>query len=106
MDHRPVVKDHQHVTPKETETVSPALPFSPFPSFFPFIRFTYSHTTVESDGKTTEIKAEEHRYENGRLESKRFQGEMEGDAMNVFTKIVEQQMTLFMKSFSLFLPFK
>jgi hypothetical protein len=61
---------------------------------------------MTSDGKTTEIRAEEHLYEKGRLESKRFKGEMAGDIFSMYSKLMEQQVSLFLKSFSLFLPFK
>ena len=101
MEKHPVKKENDAVVAQENREISA------FPqSFFPFMYFTCSSTLISSDGQTTQIKAEEHRYEKGRLESRRFEGAMACDVFTEFSRIMDQQMNLFLKSFSLFLPFK
>jgi hypothetical protein len=108
MDNHPVKKETNDIVERNNEGHWPSLPFSPFQNMFPFpfIHFTFSQTHVRTDGRTTEIKAEEHRYEKGQLQSRRFEGEVAGDIFSSYSKLLEQQMAMFLKSFSLFLPFK
>lgn len=108
MDNHPVKKEKNDVVERDNDGLWPSLPFSPFQNMFPFpfIHFTFSQTHVSTDGRTTEIRAEEHRYEKGQLKSRRFEGEVAGDIFSSYSRLLEQQMAMFMKSFSLFLPFK
>lgn len=107
MDNHPVKKEANDIMERNNEGHWPS-PFSPFQNMFPFpfIHFTFSQTHVSTDGRTTEIKAEEHRYEKGQLQSRRFEGEVAGDVFSTYSQIFEQQMAMFLKSLSIFLPFK
>ena len=75
-------------------------------SFFnmPFIRYSMTRTRLSSDGTNTHIEAEEHRYENGTLDSRYFEGTLAGNPMAMMTRIMEQQMNWFFKSISFFMP--
>jgi len=105
MDNHPVKKETNDIVEKNSDG---HWPFSPFQNMFPFpfTHFTFSKTHVSTDGRTTEIRAEEHRYEKGQLQSRRFEGELAGDVFSSYYRLFEQQMAMFLKSFSLFLPFK
>ena len=85
---------------RDIRTVMPNL----FP--MPFIRFSMTRTSMFSDGKNTQVEGEEHRFENGRLDSRYFEGILAGDYLKNMTQLMEQQMEWFFKSFSFFLPFK
>jgi len=43
----------------------------------PFLSFRYSYTEITAAGGTPRVKAQRARYENGRLESERFEGEVD-----------------------------
>lgn len=72
----------------------------------PFIRFNVMRTSMAFNGKNTFVEAEEHRFENGKLDSRYFEGILAGDMVKTMTHIMEQQMELFFNSLSLFTPFK
>lgn len=94
---------------KNDVTVQAPHPVQSFVSGFfplPFIRFSMSRTSMFSDGQNTHIEAEEHRFENGKLDSNYFEGTLAGDYMKQVNALMEQQMSLFFKTFNLFLPFK
>ena len=42
-----------------------------------FLSFTYSYTEIIGDGRAARVKAHRARYENGRLQSERFEGELD-----------------------------
>jgi hypothetical protein len=71
----------------------------------PFIWFSFTQTQINSNGDTTRIKVMEYHYDHGKLESKHFEGEMQMNIFNMFSQIMEKQMAIFLKSFSMFLPF-
>lgn len=75
----------------------------------PFISFRYSYREVSSNGGTTYIKSRDKSFENGKFKSEEFEGTLDG---NVYSNLLSQvqkhfldQMALFMKPFSMFLPF-
>jgi hypothetical protein len=100
MDNHPVKKETHDIVEKNSEGNWPTLPFSPFQNMFPFpfIHFTFSQTQVSTDGRTTEIRSEEHRYEKGQLQSRRFEGSVAGDIFSSYSQIFEQQMAIDRKS--------
>ena len=75
----------------------------------PFISFRYSCREVSSSGGRTHIRSKDKSFENGKFKSEEFEGTLDG---NVYSDLVDamqkhflNQMALFMKPFSMFLPF-
>ena len=80
----------------------------PLSFFSPFLSFRYTSRTIFSDEQKTHVRAAEHRFENGRFESKTFEGTL---APGVYDDMVRQmhrwfsaQMVLFLAPFSFLLP--
>lgn len=95
--------------PNGEPTVKEATPIQSFvPGFLPlpFIRFSLSSFSMLSDGRNTHIQAEDHRFENGKLDSRHFEGTFAGDYMTQVTRLLEHQMAMFFNAFNMFLPFK
>jgi hypothetical protein len=55
----------------------------------PFLSFRYSYTEITANGRTARVKSHRARYENGRLESERFEGEL--DRVDYERKLSEAQ---------------
>lgn len=74
-----------------------------------FSSFRYSHTEITARGGKAHLRARSTRFENGKLTSESFEGELEGSAYNQLVKQTQQyvanQTAQFLRSFSLFLPF-
>ena len=75
----------------------------------PFFSFRYSYTEISASGGKARVKSRRARFENGKLTSEAFEGELDRSA---YAKIVSQvqhqflaQIALLMKSLSWFLPF-
>lgn len=81
-------------------------PFFPNVFSLPFIRFSFSQTRISSDGTSTHIEAEEHRFEDGHLYSKQFEGTLAGDFLTPLTQMIEQHMMFMTQAMNLFFPFQ
>jgi hypothetical protein len=86
---------------KAVATVAPRPPSSGFSSF----RYSYTEITA-SGGKRTAARPE-HRFEDGKLTSESFEGELEGDAYDRMVQQTQQyiadQTAQILRSFSWFL---
>jgi hypothetical protein len=81
----------------------------PASSASPFFSFRYSYTEMSVQGGKTHVKSRKARFEDGKLTSEAFEGELD---RNVYDRSVSDaqryfadQTALFLKSLSLFLPF-
>jgi hypothetical protein len=80
----------------------------PAPSAHPFLSFRYSYTEVSAAGRGARVKASHARYEDGRLTTEQFEGELDRD---VYERVVRDaqhrfldQWGVFLRSFSRLLP--
>ncbi|MBU1172181.1 MAG: hypothetical protein KKD44_21710 [Proteobacteria bacterium] len=103
MEKQIVKKPEDNITVSENKDMHP---FFPNGFSMPFVRFSYSRSSMISDGKTTHVTAEEHRFEKGRLDSQRFEGTLAGDYLQHMTQMMENQFNLMIQSINMFLPFK
>jgi len=75
----------------------------------PFLSFRYSYTEMSVLGSKAHVKSRNARFENGKLTSETFEGELDRSAYDRAVSDVERsigdQTAQFLKSFSLFLPF-
>jgi len=81
-------------------------PIEPWAGFF---SFSYSITEVSAQGGRTRVKSRQTRFEDGKLTSEAFEGELdrgvyEGMAQQA-QQVVADQTALLLKSLSWFLPF-
>lgn len=87
----------------EVELLAPSQKMSPFFSFH------YSYKEISSVNGRTHIRSEEKRFANGKFESEKFEGTLGGHVYEnmVFgmQKYFLNQMDMFLKPFSMFLPF-
>jgi hypothetical protein len=74
----------------------------------PFFSFRYSYTEISALGRTAHVKSRKARYEDGKLTSEAFEGELD---RSVYERMVSEaqnyflgQAALFFQSFSSFLP--
>ena len=74
-----------------------------------FSSFRYSHTEITAGGGKAHLRARSTRFEDGKLTSESFEGELEGSGYDQLVKKTQQyvanQTAQFLRSFSLFLPF-
>ena len=74
-----------------------------------FSSFRYSHIEVTAHGGKAHLRARNTRFEDGKLTSESFEGELEGGAYDQVVKQTQQyvanQTAQFLRAFSLFLPF-
>ena len=74
-----------------------------------FASFRYSHIEVTAQGGKAQLRARNTRFEDGKLTSESFEGELEGSAYDQLVKQTQQyvahQTEQFLRAFSLFLPF-
>lgn len=74
-----------------------------------FSSFRYSHTEITAGGGKAYLRSRSTRFEDGRLTSESFEGELEGTAYEQLVKQTQQyvanQTAQFLRSLSLFLPF-
>lgn len=74
----------------------------------PFISFRYSYREVSSSDGRTHIRSKDKSFENGKFKSEEFEGTLDGnvysDLVGAMQKHFLNQMALFMKPFSMFLP--
>jgi hypothetical protein len=75
----------------------------------PFLSFHYSYKEISSIGGNTHIRSKEKSFENGKLKSEEFEGTLPG---NVYANMAGEmqkhffnQISSFMKPFSMLLPF-
>jgi len=91
-------------TPEAEDAVLPARFFGR-----PFLSFRYSYTEIAVEGGTPRLRSHRARYENGKLESERFEGEIEGSEYEralaaAQRHFAEQTGALLRSAFSLFAP--
>ncbi len=105
MGRYPVNRDDR--TPAEQRPDSPLAEVSGRGSGF--ISYRYSCRSISSAGGRTHVQAREDRFENGKLESREFEGVMDGgvyaDAVGRMQQSFLDQMKLFFRPFAGFLPF-
>jgi hypothetical protein len=96
-------KEIEKATKGEIEVLEPMQKMSPF------ISFQYSYKEISSINGHTHIRSKEKRFANGKMESEEFEGTLGG---HVYERMVSDmqrhffnQMELFLKPFSMFLPF-
>ena len=74
-----------------------------------FSSFRYSHIEVTADGGKAHLRARNTRFEDGKLTSESFEGELEVGAYDELVERTQQyvahQTAHFLRAFSLFLPF-
>lgn len=80
----------------------------PLQKAFPFISFRYSCREISSSGGRTRVRSMEKSFENGKFKSEEFDGILPGDVyvsmVGEMQKLFFNQLTTFMKPFSIFLP--
>lgn len=82
------------------------------PKFGLFFSFHYSHTEVSSQGGRTRVKSRSTHFEDGKLTSESFEGELGRDAYEQVTseamreaqRLFANQISLMLQSLSWFLP--
>jgi hypothetical protein len=71
----------------------------------PFLSFRYSVTEVSATGRTAKLRSKHARYEDGRLTSENFEGEVDRDVYERAVRDAQQDLfdrwRLFLRSFSL-----
>jgi len=73
------------------------------PGRTPFFSFRYSFTEVSLVGGRTRVKSRQARFEDGKLTSEAFEGELD---RTTYDQMVSQAQQHFWRSLSLFLPFR
>lgn len=90
----------------ERDAVEVLAPTSRSPSF---LSFRYSYTEMSVLGGKAQVKSRNARFEDGKLTSEAFEGELDriayDRAVNDAQRHVGDQMTQFLEAISLFLPF-
>jgi hypothetical protein len=96
-------KDINKASKGEIEVLEPTQKMSPF------ISFHYSYKEISSVNGQTQIRSQEKRFANGKLESEEFEGTLGG---HVYERMVSDmqrhffnQMEAILKPFSMFLPY-
>jgi hypothetical protein len=89
-------KKHASRKPRKDEVV-----VEPAPT--PFVSFRYSSTEVSVVDGRTRIKSRQTRFEDGKLTSEAFEGELDRSA---YDRMVDQAQRYFLRSLALFLPFR
>jgi hypothetical protein len=69
----------------------------------PFFSFRYSSTEVSMVDGRTRVKSREARFEDGKLTSEAFEGELD---RNAYDRMVAQAQRHFLRVLALFLPFR
>jgi hypothetical protein len=94
------------VRKKESEAVEVLAPTS---RNSPFLSFRYSYTEMSVLSGKAHVKSRNARFEDGKLSSETFEGELDRSAYDKAVSDVQrrigEQTAQFFKSFSLFLPF-
>jgi hypothetical protein len=94
--------------PRKAESTLPAVAepvAEPVAGDAPFLSFRYSCTEITATGRTARLTAKHARYEDGRLTSENFEGEVDRDVYERAVHDAQQrlfdQWRLFLRSFSL-----
>ena len=91
------------VDKNEVEVIRPA------PEANPFVSFRYSYTEISASGSKAHVRSRKTRFEDGKLTSEAFEGELDRSAYEQMVSQAQQyllgQTTLWMKSLSWLLPF-
>jgi len=81
----------------------------PAPSANPFVTFRYSYTEISASGGKARVKSRSARFEDGKLTSETFDGELDRTAYERMVSEAQHQFlaqtALLMKSLSRLLPF-
>jgi len=81
----------------------------PAPRANPFFSFSYSYTEISASGGKARLKSRRARFEDGKLTSEAFEGELDRSAYEKIASEAQHQFlaqtTLLMKSLSWLLPF-
>ena len=75
----------------------------------PFLSFRYSYTEISASGGRAHVKSRKTRFEDGKLTSEAFEGELDRSAYEQMVGQAQQyvlgQTALFLKAFASLLPF-
>lgn len=81
----------------------------PAPRANPFLSFRYSYTEISASGGRARVKSRKTRFEDGKLTSEAFEGELDRSAYEQMVGQAQQyvlgQTALFLKAFASMLPF-
>jgi hypothetical protein len=95
-------KDIEKASRGEIEVLEPTQNISPF------ISFHYSYKEISSVNGQTQIRSKEKRFANGKFELEEFEGTLSGHVHNRMVSDMQRhffnQMEVFLKPFSMFLP--
>ena len=90
------------------EVENDAVTVEPASGGHPFFSFRYSYTEISAVGRTARVKSRKTRYEDGKLTSEAFEGELD---RGVYERMVSEtqkhfldQATVFFRALSSFLP--
>src|SRR5215510_13010633 len=88
--------------PRVLRKAEPALPavVEPVSSGSPFLSFSYSWTEVSTTGGNAKVRAKRARYEDGRLTTEQFEGEVDG---GVYERSMRDAQRRILDQWSLFL---
>ena len=79
------------------------------PASGPFVSFRYSYTEMSVQGGKARVKSRTARFEDGKLSSETFEGELDRSvydrSVDAAQRYFTEQTSLFLKSLSLLLPF-
>ena len=92
---------------RKTESTLPVV-VEPVAGATPFLSFRYSFTEISATGRTAKLRAKHARYEDGRLTSGEFEGEVDRGVYERAMRDAQQRLLepwrLFLRSFSSLLP--
>ena len=105
MSKHPAKREQRALSKIENDAVEVIGPAPGLPRF----SFRYSYTEVSAIGRTARVKSKHARYEDGKLSTEAFEGELD---RNVYERMVNDaqrsvldQTALFLRAFTAFLPF-
>jgi hypothetical protein len=105
MKHHPVKPGKRAL--RKTESTLPAV-VEPIAGGAPFLSFRYSVTEISATGRTARVRAKHARFEDGRLTSGEFEGELDRDVYERAVQDAQRRLLdhwgLFLRSFSSLLP--
>jgi hypothetical protein len=92
---------------RKTEGTLPAV-VEPIAGGTPFLSFRYSYTEISATGRTAKVRAKHARFEDGRLTSGEFEGELDRGVYERAVRDAQQRLLdrwgLLLRSFSSLLP--
>ena len=98
---------HGRRAPRKAEIALPAVA-EPAAGGAPFLSFRYSFTEISATGRTAKVRAKHARYEDGRLTSENFEGEVDRGVYERAVGDAQQRLLdqwgFFLRSLSSLLP--